>query len=489
MMRLPRWAKALLLAVVAAAGGSSCATNPVTGGKDFVLMSEAEERQLGAEYHKKILKEQDVFDDRALQAYVDRIGQRLARVSHRPKLDYQFTVLDDDSVNAFALPGGYIYISRGILAYFNSEAELAGVLGHEIGHVTARHSVRQYSTATATGILGSILLIESGAGQAAGDLFNVVHTAAMRGFGREHELESDRLGAEYLARAGYDSGEMLDVIGILKDQELYEIHRAKEEGREPRIYHGVFSTHPDNDARLQEVVRAARKYEVEDPRPNQREAYLELLDGVPFGPPASQGVVDDHQFLHDPLDVGVSAPKGWTIANRPDRVVFEAPEKGAGMIMTLEPAGPNDNPRKRLTDALGEIDDGERFSAGDHEGYTGILTGRTSAGAGRMRVALVIKGEQAWFFRGVAPDDKTFDALDDDFVAIAKSLHALTAAERERAQPLHIRIVRAQPGDTYASLAGDTPRLKDAEARTRLLNGDWPNGEPKPGQLVKVLRR
>jgi len=479
---------ALLLAGVALVAGG-CATNPVTGDQDFVLMSEAEERQLGARYHKQIIEQQPVYENDDLQAYVDRIGQRLAEVSHRPELGYQFTVLDDDSVNAFALPGGYIYVSRGILAYFNSEAELGGVLGHEIGHVTARHSVRQYSTATATGLLGSILLSEAGAGRAAGEIFNVVHTAAMRGYGREHELESDRLGAEYLARAGYDSQEMLDVVGILKDQELYEIHRAKEEGREPRVYHGVFSTHPDNDTRLQEVIRAARKHEAEDPRPDGREKYLRLLDGMPFGPSAEQGVVDDHEFLHGPLDIAVRAPRDWTIANRPDRVIFEAPGGKAGVIMTLEPAGPNDNPRKRLIDAAGELEDGEAFTANGHRGYTGILRGRTRAGADRTRLALVIKGDQAWYFRGLAPDEETFDDRDDEFVGIARSLHALSPQERERAEPLRIRIVRAEAGDTYASLAADTPRLKDAAARTRLLNGDWPDGEPQAGRLVKVLRQ
>lgn len=488
MIRMHRTPIALMLVLAMTAAGG-CATNPVSGTPDFVLMSEQEERQLGARYHKQILQQQDVYENDELQAYVDRIGQRLARVSHRPELGFQFTVLDDHSVNAFALPGGYVYVTRGILVYFNSEAELAGVLGHEIGHVTARHSVRQYSTATATGILGSILLSEAGAGRAAGELFNVVHTAAMRGYGRQHELQSDRLGAEYLARAGYDSGQMLKVVGILKDQELYEIHRAREEGREPRVYHGVFSTHPDNDTRLQEVIGAARKHEVEDPRPPKREKYLKLLDGVPFGPPASQGTVERHTFLHGPLDVAVRAPKNWTIANRPDQVVFEAPGGKAGVIMTLAEAGPNDSPRKRLLDEVGKLDKGESFSADGNEGYTGIVHGSTRAGAELTRAALIIKGDQAWYFRGLAPDNETFGELDDEFLTIIHSLHALVEEERERALPLRIEIVRAGPRDTYQSLAADTPRLEDAAARTRLLNGDWPDGEPEPGELVKVLRR
>ncbi len=475
------------LGIAGATGG--CATNPVTGDPDFVLMSEAEERRLGARYHKEILKQYSVHEDSGLQQYVDRIGQRLAKVSHRPGLDYQFTVLDDDSVNAFALPGGYIYVTRGIMVYFDSEAELAGVLGHEIGHVTARHSVRQYSTATATGILGIILLAEAGAGQTGADLFNVLHTAAMRGYGREHELESDRLGAEYLARAGYDSQQMLEVVRILKDQELYEIHRAEEEGREPRVYHGVFATHPDNDARLQEVIRAARKHEAEEPEPPGRERYLRMIEGMPFGPSADQGFVIDHEFLHGPLDAGLRVPAGWTIANRPDRLVIEAPDADGGMVVTLDEAGPTDSPRKRLTDETGGLEEGTPLTAGGFDGYTGITHGQTAAGVRAIRHALVIKGDQAWYFRGSADNDETFEKLDSTFVDIARSLHALTPEERERARPLRIELVRAEDGDTWESLARDTPRLKDAAARTRLLNGDWPDGQPEPGELVKVLRR
>lgn len=478
---------ATLLALAGALGG--CATNPVTGSPDFVLMSEAQERRIGAEFHQRVLKQFEVYDDPELQRYVSRLGQRLARISHRPELDYQFTVLDDDAVNAFALPGGYIYLSRGIMAYFDSEAELAGVLGHELGHVTARHAVKQYSTATATGILGSILLSEAGAGRAAGELFNVVHTAMMRGYGREDELQSDRLGAQYLARAGYDSEQMLEVVSILKDQEQYEIHRAKEEGREPRVYHGVFATHPDNDARLQEVIRAAKKFEVEQPRPPGREEYLRLIEGMPFGPSAKQGVVINHEFLHGPLDVALRAPEDWTIVNRPDRLIFEAPDADAGVVVTLGEAAATDNPRKRLTDEVGTLEEGQAFSADGFEGYTGIHHGRTRAGARLSRHALIVKNEQAWYFRGLAPDDETFERLDDEFVGIIRSLHSLTEAERERAQPLRIELVRARKGDTYESLASATPRLEDAAARTRLLNGHWPDGQPQPGELVKVLRQ
>ena len=256
-----------------------CATNPVTGKSDFVLMSEEQEIALGAQGHKEILKQYKIYEDPGLQAYVQTLGQTLAAQSHRSNLDYHFTLLDSPQVNAFALPGGYIYITRGILAFMNNEEELAGVLGHELGHVTARHGVRQQSAQTAAGLLGVLAAVATGSGEVA-ELSNQLGGALVSGYGRSHELEADRLGAEYLARADYDPEMMLEVIGILKNQEEFEIQRAKEEGRQPRIYHGVFSTHPQNDQRLQEVVRAAEVYANPDPLKPDPEQFLRLMDGM-----------------------------------------------------------------------------------------------------------------------------------------------------------------------------------------------------------------
>ena len=216
---------------------TACATNPVTGGKDIVLMSEDEEIALGRANDPKIRAQYGVYDDSALQAYVQRVGEQLATHSHRPGLVYRFTVLDSPEVNAFALPGGYIYITRGILAYLNSEAELAAVLAHEVGHVTARHAVRQYTAATAASIGANILsaVVPELGSQAGQQLMNVIGNALLSGYGRDHELESDRLGAEYLARTGFDPHAMIGVVGVLKNQEEFEKQRAKEEGREPRF--------------------------------------------------------------------------------------------------------------------------------------------------------------------------------------------------------------------------------------------------------------
>lgn len=300
---------------------AGCAVNPVTGNRNFTLMSEADEMREGRQAAAEISKTYDIYDGLpALQNYVDEIGQKLASKSHRPQLDYHFTVVDSPEVNAFALPGGHIYVTRGILAYLNSEAELAAVLGHEIGHVTARHSVQQYSAATAAnvaaavgGLVAGIFVPQLGGQLAQGvrSLLGVTGSALLSGYGRSHELEADRLGAEYLARSGYDPQAMIKVISVLKNQELFDIEAAKQEGREPRRYHGIFATHPDNDTRLQEVVGEANRYAQPGKIDDRRAEFLHQTEGMIFGDAASQGVVRGNTFQHKQMGFMLSFPSGW----------------------------------------------------------------------------------------------------------------------------------------------------------------------------------
>jgi predicted Zn-dependent protease len=210
---------------------------------------------------------------------VNGIGQALARKSHRNNIRYTFTVLDDPTVNAFALPGGYIYITTGLMAYLNSEAELAGVLGHEIGHVTARHGVQQQSASIASAILIDIIARKSGRD---GKSLNQFGTALIRGYGREHELQADKLGAEYLARVGYQPQSMIDVVSVLKAQEEFDKLQARQEGRQAQAYHGVFSSHPSNDLRLQEVISAAKNIKSAGTRATNHDGYLKRINGMKY---------------------------------------------------------------------------------------------------------------------------------------------------------------------------------------------------------------
>ena len=241
-----------LLPVLILTGLLGCAVNPVTGNQDFVMISENQEIEMGREYNAQILKQNSIYPDQELQDYVQSIGESLASKSHRPNLIYRFTVLDSSDINAFALPGGYIFINRGLMSYLSSEEELAAVLAHEIGHVTARHSVRQYSQSQLMSIISTAIEIQ--AGSTAGDIANLASGAILSGYGREMELEADELGAEYIYEDGYSPQGMYEVLSVLKDQEVYSKKLNKQRGKAPVNYHGVFASHPSNDKRLQEIL-------------------------------------------------------------------------------------------------------------------------------------------------------------------------------------------------------------------------------------------
>lgn len=462
-----------------------CATNPVTGNPNFVTMSESQEVSTGRNEDKKVREQYGIYDDPALQRYVNDIGQRLAKASHRAGLQYQFLVVDSPQVNAFALPGGYIYITRGILAYLNSEAELAAVLGHEIGHVTARHSVQQLSAATAASVGASLLQIfvpqiRNSGGDA---LINTLGGALLSGYGREHELEADRLGAEYLARTGYDPQAMIKVVGVLKNQELFDAEVAKAEGREPRAYHGLFTSHPDNDTRLQEVVREAAKFKSAENRVN-REEFMRSMEGMVFADSPAQGIVRNNIFYHPELGLTMGFPAGWRVQNNAQNVAAASPERNA--LIDLRSAGraegsPTDVLRKIL-----KLGAGSTVTPQTLGGLQAAVTDVSMSGK-PTRVAVVFLGGSAYSIGMQAKDAAALRQHKAAMEAAMSSFHAMGAQERALAKPLRLRVITAQAGQTFAALARSSPLGRFAENHLRVINGLYPSGEPVAGQSLKIV--
>ncbi|MBC7918996.1 MAG: M48 family metalloprotease, partial [Rhodoferax sp.] len=250
--------------------GCTTVVNPVTGEAERTVMSEEDEIAQGQKAHQQVLQEYGVYKNDALQAYVNTLGQKLAAQSHRRNLQWHFTVLDSPEINAFALPGGYVYVTRGIMAYMESEADLAGVIGHEIGHVTARHGAQRATSQQKAGIgvlaasvLGVLLESQgySGAGRVAGDLSQTVAAGFIASYGREQELQADQLGAEYLVRNRYNPQNMVDVIVVLKSQEQFAADAAKAEGKAAPSGSSWLASHPSNDKRLADIRQIATKYQ------------------------------------------------------------------------------------------------------------------------------------------------------------------------------------------------------------------------------------
>lgn len=472
-------------AVLCALALANCASNPVTGNPNFVTMSEAQEVSTGRNEDKKVREQYGTYDNAALQRYVNDIGQRLAKASHRAGLQYQFLVVDSPQVNAFALPGGYIYITRGILAYLNSEAELAAVLGHEIGHVTARHSVQQLSAATAANVGASVLqiLVPQMRNSGGSALINTLGGALLSGYGREHELEADRLGAEYLARTGYDPQAMIKVVGVLKNQELFDAEVAKAEGREPRAYHGLFASHPDNDTRLQEVVREATKFKSAENRTG-REEFMRNMEGLVFADSPAQGIVRNNTFYHPDLGLTLKFPEGWRVQNNAQNVTAASPGRNA--LIDLRSAGraegtPADVLRKVLKLGAGSSVTTQPLGSLQAAATETTLSGKPT------RVTVVFLGTQAYAIGIQANDAAAFREHKTAMDAATNSFHAITAQERALAKPLRIRVITAKAGQTFAALARSSPLGKFAENHLRVINGLYPSGEPTAGQSLKIV--
>ncbi|MDH3636377.1 MAG: M48 family metalloprotease [Gammaproteobacteria bacterium] len=474
---------ATLLILMLSFALSACAINPVTGKQDFVTISEAEEINQGRRYHKEIIATYGIYDDPALQQYVNRIGQELAAKSHRENLKFTFTVLDSPDINAFALPGGYVYVTRGIMAYLGSEAELAGVIGHEIGHVTARHSVRQQGGQLASNIL-SILVAATTGDQALGNLSQQLSTGLIRGYGRDHELEADRLGAEYLHIAGYDPENMLEVIGVLKDQEVYEKALAASENRQPNIYHGVFSTHPRNDDRLKTVVRKAKKLSVKTYRDNNQAGYEKMIDGMLWGPSVKQGIVTNNRFAHPELGIGLQLPRGWKVDNNPQFLEARNPKTGALVQIGVMPLKKNetlDGMLKRLTQSK------ELKVSTKAYGVTASTRVKPRGGDYQpARVsAIALENSQALTLFGTSSKDH-FPDTDKKLLDINQSFRRLNQAQIDAIKAPRLKIVNRN-NRNFASLAQQSALEYEAENTLRLLNRAFPKGDITTFNKLKTI--
>ncbi len=473
----------LALFVISALVLQGCATNPVTG-KRQLAMSEKWEISTGKANHPKILQQYSVYDDPELQAYVNEIGQKLAAKSHRSNLDFTFTLLDSPQVNAFALPGGFIYVTRGIMAYMTKEAHLAGVIGHEIGHVTAAHGAQRAAQAQVGGVLTAAVAIGTGSGELA-QASQMLGGALISGYGREQELQSDRLGAEYIAQNNYSPDDMVGVIGILKDQELFAQEKARREGRQVQSYHGLFSTHPKNDKRLQEAIAAADKYrDTTKPKPDDGR-FLRLTNGMAYGESEKQGITRGNKFYHKSLDLFIEFPEGWRLQNTPAVLAALAPDGSKMIQMRMDSVAPPVDGVRYLGSKFPQFRDARNVQTNEDQAVAGVATvsDQRTGQQQNLRVAMVTRGNQAFVLSGVG---KT-QLPNQEFFEVAKSVRRLKSSERKLAEGRNIKLVRAKAGDTVASLAKRSNLSQYQEAQIRLINDLYPSGEPKAGQWVKIV--
>lgn len=442
-------ATAILALAVLAAG---CATNPATGRREFSLVSADREKQLGREGFPAAVAEYGRYDDARLAAYVDSIGQRLARVSELPDLGWTFTLLDDPAVNAFAMPGGYIFVTRGILAHLNSEAQLAGVLGHEIGHVTARHSARQITQQQLAGLgLGLAGAFSSSFRRYSGLADQALGLLLLK-YGRDDETQADELGIRYATAAGFDPREIPATYAMLK--------RIGERSGGGLPYY--LSTHPDpgdreeRTGRLAEAAAAGRQGMIVRAR-----EFLGLLRGLVFGDDPRTGYFEAGRYYHPAFGFELAFPAGWATRNARSEVTAQQPQQRAMMQLSMAPAAGAMSPSEYLA---GLARDGRIASAtGGAETIGGwpAWVGRVALSSQQGAAPVVL--DAAWVRQS---PDRMFQFLgrsavagDADEAAIFQAIRSLRPlADAARATPVPDR-VRVQGAPAAGALPALLPRL------------------------------
>jgi predicted Zn-dependent protease len=467
----------------------SCAVNPATGKKEFMLVSEQQEIAMGKEYDPQIVQMYGVYDDDRLQEFVTAMGNQMAQVSHRPQLQYEFKVMDSPVLNAFAVPGGYVYITRGILAYLNNEAEFAGVLGHEIGHITARHSAHQMSQQQLAQVGFGVGII---AGQVAGlneTLLAGAAQVAQTGigmlflkFGRDDERESDVLGVEYSAKIGYDAREMANFFKTLE-----RMHPS--EGGLP----SWFSTHPSSAERVANIhalAEEAQKNLDKSTLKINRNPYLRLIEGIIFDENPRQGYVENSMFYHPDLKFQFSVPAKWKLVNTPSQVQMTNEQGSAVMVFKL---APGNNPAAAAQSFLSQ----SNAQAVSSEGATvnGLtahkVVSRISNKDGSVLGILsyfIAYGGNIYVFHGFS-DQSKFTNFQGTFASSMTSFKSLTDPRKINVQPDRVRIKSAARRITLRD-ALKSHQIPDGKLEDlALLNGMHLDDQLAPNTLYKIVAK
>ena len=473
---------------------ASCTRNPATGEKDFTaFMSKNQEIEIGAKEHPKILQLfGGEYQYRSLNEYIRFIGNKLASVSDLPDLKYRFTILNDEKVNAFALPGGYVYVTRGLLALANNEAELAGVIAHEIAHITARHSAQRYSATMATniglnifGALGSAAGLPVGVNQ----IVSFGANAAIKGYSRKQELEADKLGVRYMVMAGYSPNAMHSFFNSLAAHSRLE---AKQ-NRGTKVTHNIMSTHPRTTVRILQAIKLA-KTESAINFNFYRNQYLRQIDGMIFGDDPKQGLRKGQEFLHPELRFRFEVPPGFFMFNNRNNVVATGPNgsKIEFSMVTLKTSRSATDLGRYLTKIWGKnlhLKNIEKINISNLDAVTG--TSKISNGKADIRL-VVIQGSPTELFRFafVTPRKET-KILSKHLQRTTFSFRRLNPAETKTIQPLRLKIIsfKKENAKNISSLKMEFTNNQFTEDWFYLLNRIENFEQLDHGQLIKLVHR
>lgn len=479
---------------------AGCATTSSEPGSipATVAQRSASDQKTGDQSHARILQQfGGAYENAKLANYVNRIGDELASVSEQPDAEWTFTVLDTPTINAFALPGGYIYVTRGLVALANDEAELAGVIGHEIGHVTAGHSSLRQGRSTAAGIgmlAGQIGLGLLGIpGSAAQGLLQTAAGGVLASYSRGDELDADNLGIRYLAKAGYDPYAQSDFLESMGAASLLDSKIAGR-GYNPNSV-DFFASHPANAPRTRQAVAVAEQtgLVISPDAPRHRDRFMRAVDGIIWGDSPEQGFVDGRTFSHPKLRFTYTAPPEFAITNSSKSVAA----RGPGNALFIMDGG--NDPGGALTGYIqngwvpalarqtrvGQLSQLEQTTINGLPAARGILPMAVKGGRADVLLVAIRLNGTIYRFTGIAPrGSNQIPAMYD----AARTFRNLSATEARKLKPKRIDVVSAGRGDTVASMADRMNVDQFPEDRFLVLNGLKAGAQLTPGQKVKLIR-
>jgi predicted Zn-dependent protease len=481
-----------MLAIVAGAMTlQSCSRNPVTGKNEVILMSEEQEIALGAQSHPSIVATMGIYDDARLNAFINEKGKAMAAISHRPNLPYQFFIVDSPVVNAFAVPGGYVYFTRGIMAHFNSTAEFTGVLGHEIGHITARHSARQQTTelfGTGALILGSVFLDKTG-----GQLTEAAAQGlqlALLGYSRAHESESDQIGVVYSSKIGYDAKQMAQFFGTIK-------RISDKSGQQIPTF---MSTHPDPGDRLARVSQLAQQYQAENPGNYQvdRDNYLRMIDGIIYGEDPKQGFVENNMFYHPEMRFQFPVPRGWKSENSPVQFQMADPNGKSMMVLTTaEGQSLQDAAQKTLQQINAKVLQNQSTTINGIPAIVVISQLQQDQQQQTQQQQQPTMQVASWFLQygnsilvmhGLAYA-QDFNQQFNTFNAVASNFRQLTDPDKLNRKPVRIRIKTVQRAGTFSDVMRSFGMPNELMDDLAILNQVSLNTPIQQGTLIKTISK
>lgn len=463
---------------------AACSVNPATGEKQFTaFLPASQEASVGATEHQKVQQTYGDFVTGPVADYVSRIGQKVAANTERSDVQYQFFVLDSPVVNAFAIPGGYVYISRGLLALSNSEAELAAVIGHEIGHITARHAASRMSQGMLAGLGAAVLGAATGS-DAVGQIATVGSDLYIKSYSRDQEHQSDELGVRYISRSGYDPKAMAQFLSNLDAQTKLDKRIAGQEEGEGMNY---FSTHPVTSERIARASSVAAGYPA-GANVDNNDVYLSMLNGLTYGDSEEQGFIRGENFYHPRMGFMFSVPSGFVLNNTPSEVV--ATHSG-GSVIILD-SGRDDqgrDPLAYLTQNWMKANPptgAESITVNGLRAATAAFAGSVNNQSVIIRV-VAVEWKPGQFFRfQMAVPQNAGTAVVEGMKRTTYSFRTMTAQEKQSIRAQRIRTYQAKAGDTAAAVAQQMAFPNYREERFRVLNGIG-GGNLVPGKMYKVI--